>query len=78
MPLYFFHLRGCAAEADAGEGLDYPNDDAARDAAVAGVRGMIADDILHGNLDLSCRIDVADEAGSILFSVPFASTLDGA
>ena len=78
MPLYFFQISGCALESDAGEGLDYPDDRAARTAALAGARGMIAEEVLHGRLDLDCRIDVADEHGTILFSIPFASALDGA
>lgn len=77
MPLYFFHVSGCPLESEAGEGLDYPDDLAARAAALAGARGMIAEEVLHGRLDLKCSIDVADEHGTILFSVPFASTLAG-
>ena len=78
MPLYFFHVSGCQLETDAGEGLYYPDDLAARTAALAGARGMIAEEVLHGRLDLDCRIDIADENGTILFSVPFASALDRA
>ena len=57
--------------------MDYPDDQAAKKAALAGARGMIAEEVLRGRLELECRIDVADEHGTILFSVPFSSALDG-
>lgn len=75
MPLYFFHLRGGPSDSEAEEGLQYPNDDAARAAALAGARSMIAADVMEGVLDLSSRIDVTDEQGDALFSVPFASAV---
>ena len=78
MPLYYFHVRGCLAEVGAGDGLDFPDDGAAREAAIAGARGMIAEDVVHGILNLDCHIDVTDEQGSILFTVPFASAIERA
>jgi hypothetical protein len=75
MPVYFFHIRGGPADVEAAEGLEFPDDDAARRAALAGARSLIAADVLDGMLNLDSRIDVADEGGSTLFSVPFASAV---
>ena len=75
MALYFFHVRGCMAQAEAGQGLEFPDADAARAAAVSGARSLIAADVINGTLDLTCRMDVADEQGQILFSVPFNSVV---
>jgi hypothetical protein len=76
VPLYFFHLGGVSFDIEADNGLDYPDDDSARAAAVAGARSMIAADVLNGTLDLSPRIDVTDEQGTQLFSVAFASAVN--
>lgn len=76
MPLYYFHVRGGPEDIVAEEGLDYPDEAAARRAALAGVRGMIAADAVEGILDLSNRLDVTDSAGRLLFSIPFSSALE--
>ena len=76
MPVYFFHIRGGPADCEADEGLDYPDEQAAREAAVAGARDMIAADVLDGRLHLSSRIDVTDADGELLFSVPFDSVVE--
>ena len=75
MPLYFFHVCTGSECVEADEGLDYPDDDAARWAAVAGARSLIAADVLEGAIDLSGRIDVADDSGTVLFSVPYSSAV---
>lgn len=75
MPLYFFHVRGGPSDADDGEGLEYSDDNAARKAALAGARSLIAADVLEGILNLSSRIDVADAQGRLLFSVSFARSV---
>ena len=76
VPLYFFHLGGVSFDIEADNGLDYPDDDSALAAAVAGARSMIAADVLNGTLDLSPCIDVTDDQGMQLFSVPFASAVN--
>lgn len=75
MPLYFFHVRGGPSNCEADEGLDYPDDEAAQAAALAGARSMIAADVLEGILDLSSRMDVTDEQGTTLFAIPFSSAV---
>lgn len=75
MPLYFFHVRGGSTDVDAEEGLEFPDEDFARAAALTGARSLIAADVLDGMLNLSSRIEVADERGTILFCVPFSSAV---
>ena len=75
MPLYFFNVRGGPADAEADEGLDYPDEEAARAAALAGARSLIASDVLEGILNLSSRIDITDSRGALLFSVPFEAAV---
>jgi hypothetical protein len=75
VPLYFFHVRGGPADAEADEGLHYPDEETARAAALAGARGLIASDVLEGILNLSSRIDVTDRGGTVLFSIPFEAAV---
>ena len=75
MPLYFLHVRGGHAPAEAGEGYEYLDDASAFKNATAAARGLIANDVLDGILDLSGRIDVEDDAGNLLLTVPFASAV---
>lgn len=75
MPLFFFHVRGGSADVEADEGLEYPDEEAARAAALAGARSLVAADVMAGVLNLAPRIDVADAQGNILFSVPFSSAV---
>lgn len=75
VPLYFFNIRDSLENAEAAEGLEYPDDDAAREAALAGARSLIAADVQEGILNLSGRIDVTDEQGKMMFSVPFESAV---
>jgi hypothetical protein len=71
VPIYFFHVRGGRADAEDEEGIAHPDEAAARTFALAGARSLIAGDVVEGILDLSGRIDVEDEAGKLVFSLPF-------
>jgi hypothetical protein len=78
VPTYFFNVRGGPIEAEADEGLSYPDEAAARAAALAGARSMIAADLLEGSPNLDCRIEVTDKNGKLLFSIPFESAFSRA
>ena len=67
---YFFHLHDELETFD-DEGLDLPNDDAARAVAVKIVRELICDDVRAGRIALDHRIDIANEAGAIIDVVRF-------
>ena len=75
MPLYFFHVRGGHAPAEADEGWALADDTAACESAVAAARSLIANDVLDGILDLSARIEVEDGQGQSVVIVPFASAV---
>lgn len=77
MPLYFFHVRGGHAPAEAEEGWALDDSCAARHSATAAARSLIANDVLDGILDLSARIEVEDGDGKPVVTVPFASVVTG-
>ena len=75
MPRYFLHLRDSTDEVLDPEGVEMPAD------AVAGVallqaRDCMAGDVKGGRLDLHYRIDVHDESGKIIHTLPFADALE--
>lgn len=59
----------------AEEGLEFPDEAAAKRAALKGVKEMMATDIAEGILDLSSRLDVTDASGQLLFTIPFSAAL---
>ena len=50
--------------------------DALRGAVLIAVRDLMAGDIRDGILDFRFRIDAGDEAGTIVYSLPFGHALN--
>ncbi len=76
MPPYYFDVIDGHGIAEDEDGLDLPDAEAARAEALAGARGILADEVKTGRIDLSWRIDVRDETHEFLFSVPFAEAIE--
>lgn len=72
MPVYYFHLYNDERLLDP-HGKTLPDDAAARQAAVEGISELIAENIVEGRpVELTDRIEVADEAGRIVTTVRFS------
>jgi len=50
--------------------------DAARAAAIEGVRSLLSEEARQGQLDLSGKIEIADADGNILLIVPFREAVE--
>ena len=75
MPRYYFHLsvrEGPLADEE-GQLLDGP--ERAREEAIRGARSIVAEDVLHGRLDLDGRVEVTGEDGRALFAISFAEAV---
>jgi len=72
---YRFHIRCETCSAEDEEGLDLLDIETARKEAVRGVRSILCDELLRGELDLRGSIDVADESGSIVESIKFEDAI---
>ena len=70
MPRYFFHLYDDMVVMDE-EGSEHADLDAARAAAIANAREMACAEVLDGHLNITHRIEVADEAGAVQLTVRF-------
>ena len=75
MPRYFFSIYDDVIAVDE-EGLELPNEAAARLQALIGARDIIAAQVKHGYFVRSHWIDVADEKGQVLFKLTFAEAVD--
>jgi hypothetical protein len=58
------------------EGADLPDLAAAKKRAIEGARALIAEHVMDGRpIDLSHRIEVADETGRVLAAIPFREVI---
>ena len=75
MPRYFFNVYDDIIAHD-DEGLELPNEDAARLQALIGARDLIAEQVKRGYIVRAHWIDVVDEQGVVLFSQTFGEAVD--
>jgi hypothetical protein len=75
MPLYFMHLRDSSDEVLDPDGVRM-TEEAIPGAALLAARDCMAHDLRSGRLDLKYRIDVHNEAGEIVHTLPFADALE--
>jgi hypothetical protein len=76
MPHFYFHVRAAVLIQDT-EGTQLSGPDAAREEAVNSALEIITDGVRAHESRLHWSIEVADEAGQIIFVVPFAAALSG-
>jgi hypothetical protein len=74
VPRYFFDIFDHAVSLD-DEGIELADAEAARQAALAGARSMMCDELAQGRLTLHHRIEVRDEAGDELLSLTFGDAV---
>jgi hypothetical protein len=74
MPRFFFHVHDDAVFTDE-DGLDLADSEAARLAALAGARALMCDQVKRGRLSLHHRIEVEDEKGGAILTLPFAEAV---
>jgi hypothetical protein len=75
VPRYFFNVYDDVIALD-DEGLELPNEAAARLRALAGARDIIAEQVKHGYFVRSHWIDVADQHGEVLFAIRFGDAVE--
>jgi len=70
MPRYFFNLSDGTYYADE-DGQDLPSANAARDVAMETARGIMADEVKTGELNLQEKILISDADGQIVTTIAF-------
>jgi hypothetical protein len=76
MPTFHLHLLNHHIEADDIEGHDLPDLETARAMALAGIRDFLGHEAMNGKLDFRGRIDIEDDTGTVLQSVPFVEAFE--
>lgn len=75
MPRFFFHVFDDVVARD-DEGIELADSQAAREAALAGARELICEQVRRGRVCLQHRIVVEDEAGAAVAAIAFADAVD--
>lgn len=75
MARFYLHIRNGAGYAEDFEGQEIADLDAARAAAIEGVRSVLSEEARLGKLDLSGSIEIADGDGNILMILPFSDAV---
>jgi hypothetical protein len=75
MPRYFFELRGGEIETEDEDGLQLPDDAAAREKGVTFARDLLAAAVLEGRLALNERIVIRDDTGRFVESLSFGQSV---
>lgn len=76
MPVFYLNLYDRTLVVPDLEGTELPDLGAARNLAVYNIRSMLAEDVLHGLIDLGGRLDIVDERGEVLESVAFGDAIE--
>jgi hypothetical protein len=74
MPHYFFHLYNDIISMD-DEGVELPDLEAAHANGIREAREMMLKTVVEGRINLTHRIDIADETGTVVDSVTFAEAV---
>lgn len=75
MPHFHLNLHNAHIDCPDEEGKDFASVGAAREHAVSGIRDFLAHEAKGGMVDLRGRIDIADDHGSVVLSVPFTEAM---
>ena len=71
MPHFYLHIRDGGGYDEDPEGQELADLDAARVAAIDGVRSVLSEEMRQGQVDLNGAIEIADGDGNILLIVHF-------
>jgi len=75
MSRYFLHIHNSHGSAEDEEGLEANSLSEAREKAVAGIRSLLAAETANGEINFKGRIEISDEGGTLLLSVPFTDAV---
>ena len=71
MARYFMHLRDTVDEVLDPEGREFESMEHLRATVLICARDIIAGDVRNGVVDFRYRIDAEDDAGTIVYTLPF-------
>ena len=75
MTRYFLHLKDSTDEVLDPDGVELP-EGAVPAAALRSARDCIAGDVKNGRIDLHYRIEVVNESGELVHTLPFSDAVE--
>jgi hypothetical protein len=75
MPRYFLHIHNAHGKAEDEEGIEASSLSEASEIAITGIRDLLAAEVRNGAINFAGRLDIANEAGKVLLSIPFADAV---
>lgn len=76
MPRFYFHLHNSTGLTRDEEGRDLEDLAEARNSAIRDIRSVLCEDVERGFIDMRGRIDVGDEGGEVLMTIPFSEAVE--
>lgn len=76
MARFYLHICNGTGFVEDEEGADYPDLDAARAAAMEGLRDVLAGELREGTLNIASFIEIEDEHHALLATVTFAEVVE--
>lgn len=76
MPRFHLHIYDRAGISRDEEGLELADLGSAREWAIDGIRSIVSEQVRAGRLDLEGRVEIADEAGTVLEIVRFPEAVE--
>ena len=75
MARFYLNLQNTHLEVSDDEGVDALDPADAREKAIRGIRDFLGHEITRGILDLRGKIDIVDDKGVTVMTVPFAEAV---
>ena len=75
MARYYFHIHDRSGHMPDEEGTELADLEAVRARAIHDARALMAADIETGRLDLTDYVEVADEGGTVVLTLPYAEAV---
>lgn len=75
VPRYFLHICNGTGFVEDDEGLELPDREAARHAAMEGLRDITASELRAGQLNMASFIEIEDESGRHVMTIHFVEAV---
>jgi hypothetical protein len=76
MPKFFLHVADGASFTEDTDGAEYHDLEAARRAAIVGLRDVMATELKDGQINMAAFVEIEDEQHQLVMMVPFLDAVD--
>ena len=76
MPRFYLHVCDGAAFSDDEEGMELHDAEAARRAAIVGLRDVMSAELKDGQINMAAFVEIEDENHQLVMTVPFLDAVE--